>query len=86
MRDGRAGLVLALSPVKLACMLGAGLLVVRLDPHANGAVLALALFIGGDAVDAALFVTAAARLTRAPRSRQTTIGEPLHTDDARMAA
>jgi hypothetical protein len=64
-RSGRGGVVLALSPVKLAVMLGAGLMVTRLAPHANGAVLAAGLFIGGDAVDALLFGMVAVRIAGA---------------------
>jgi hypothetical protein len=61
-RAGRGGLVLALSPVKLACMLAAGLFVTRVAPHANGALLAIALLVGGDAVDALLLGAAATRV------------------------
>ena len=60
-RAGRTGLLLALSPIKLACMLGAGLLVAWLAPQANGAVLALALFVGGDLVDALIYSAAILR-------------------------
>jgi Na+-driven multidrug efflux pump len=75
-RAGRGGLLLALSPVKLACMLAAGLLVARLDPHVNGAALALALFIGGDAVDAALY-TAAVHWTTTGRADRRDLGAPV---------
>ena len=61
LRAGRGGLLLALAPLKLAAMLGAGLLVAARAPHANGAVLALALFLGGDLVDAVLFAVAVRR-------------------------
>ncbi len=63
-RSGRTAMVLALSPIKLVFMLAAGLLVARLAPYANGAALALALFIGGDAIDAVLFGAAAWRAAR----------------------
>ena len=64
-RSGHGGVLLALSPIKLAVMLCAGLLVARLAPHANGAMLAIGLFIGGDVVDALLFGAVAARLSLA---------------------
>jgi hypothetical protein len=69
-RAGRGGLLLALSPAKLACMLAAGLLVARFDPHANGAVLALALFVGGDLVDALLYWTAVVRTSTGAGDRR----------------
>ena len=64
-RAGRGGVLLALSPVKLALMLAAGLSIARIAPHANGAGLALGLFIGGDVVDAVLY-TVAVRRTGVP--------------------
>jgi hypothetical protein len=85
-RSGRGGTVLALSPVKLGVMLGAGLLVARLNPHANGAVLALALFIGGDAIDAVLLGSVAIRSRGVLHAARAGNAPSSCTDDERKAA
>lgn len=74
-RSSRGGVVLALSPVKLVFVLGAGLLATRFAPHANGAVLATGLFIGGDVVDALLFGLAALRISGTELAQR--VSEPL---------
>lgn len=60
-RAGLAGVVLAVAPVRLALTLVAGLAVARLAPHANPAVFTLALFVGGDALEALLYGVAVRR-------------------------
>jgi hypothetical protein len=85
-RGGRGGTVLALAPVKLVFMLVAGLLAARAAPHANGAVLATALFIGGDAIDAVLLAGVAIRLRSTLYQTQPAVAPGVHAGDGRMAA
>ncbi len=60
-RAGLAGVVLAIAPARLALTLVAGLAIARLAPHANPAVFTLALFVGGDALEALLYGVAVRR-------------------------
>lgn len=59
MRAARTGALLMFSPVKILLMVGFGAAIVADHPHVNGAMLAIALVLGGDLTDAVLYGLAA---------------------------
>jgi hypothetical protein len=62
MRAKRTEAFLVYSPIKIALVTAAGLLVTHRNPEVNGALLGTVLFLGGDLFDAIVYSLAARRV------------------------